>query len=260
MFGVPSERPGDWKFRVLNFPVRVSIWFWLVCLMLGPHSPRGAVMWIGCVFVSILVHEMGHGLVARWFGYRSQLILYGFGGLCVSEADGQTSNQRIAISLGGPIAQFLLLGVVMASGALTLGLGVSDNILLARLFVGLPVKGGISPSGSEMAWELYFYMFQINWLWPLFNLLPIWPLDGGHVCGELLTKVNRREGRRWGHIVSMVLTGALAIYFLTHGSEEQVDTLLRVAFFASIAYLNYQMLQTYQRSRQQYGSDYDRDW
>src|SRR5262245_43299713 len=113
MFGIPSERPGDWNFRLFGFPIRVSLWFWLMALMIGGNlDPRSAILWVGCVFVSILVHEMGHGLVARWFGFRPRIVLYQFGGLCASDSERQTSNQRIAILLGGPGAQFLLLAFV----------------------------------------------------------------------------------------------------------------------------------------------------
>lgn len=263
MFGVPSERTGDWNFRLFRFPVRVSAWFWLMAVLLGPHEPRSAIIWVACVFVSILAHEMGHGLMARWFGHRSQLILYEFGGLCVSDAERQTPNQRIAILAMGPGAQFLILGTLCAIGWVVGKVTPAQNLGLASFFLGLPPHALPSPSAfpSEVAWETYFYLFQINWLWPLLNLLPIWPLDGGQITGEALYKANRRDGRRWGHIISMVTAGVLAIYTFVHAAEDDgTFRLLRVMFFASFAFVNFQILQTHHRHHQLYGGDRDSEW
>ncbi len=262
MFGVPRERPVDWNFRLLGFPVRVSLFFWLMAVMLGPREPRGAVLWVVCMFVSILIHEFGHGLAARWFGFRSKIMLYELGGLCVSESEEQSSNQRILILLAGPGAQFLLLGLVVLCGWLFLGLSLTENWTIAKVFLGLPigVHETISNNGSVEALELYGYLFQINLFWPLLNLLPIWPLDGGQIACEVFAKVNRREGRRWGHILSMVTAGILAIYTLANDHNDSPFKLLRVLFFAAFAFANFQILQTYHHNRQLYGSDRDPDW
>jgi Zn-dependent protease len=262
MFGVPSERAGDWNFRLLRFPVRVSAWFWIMALLLGPHQPRSAVIWVICVFVSILIHEMGHGLMARALGHRSQLILYEFGGLCVSDKQAQSGNERIAILAMGPGAQFLVLLALCAVGWAFLGITWQENIGLASLLLGIKPKALPSPSGSttQIAWETYFYLFQINWLWPLLNLLPIWPLDGGQITGEVLHKVNQRDGRRWGHIIAMVTAGVLAVYTFVNSVDEGSLRLLRVMFFASFAFVNYQILQSYHRHHQIYGGDRDPDW
>lgn len=64
MFGVP-ETPYDLRFQLLGMPVRVHPLFWLVAAMLGWRNENIplVLIWVGCVFVSILVHEYGHGLV-----------------------------------------------------------------------------------------------------------------------------------------------------------------------------------------------------
>ena len=63
-------------------------------------------VWVACVFVSILVHEYGHGLMAKVFDCSPSIVLWGMGGLCYSQAERQTPGQRLAVVLSGPGAGF----------------------------------------------------------------------------------------------------------------------------------------------------------
>jgi hypothetical protein len=59
----PPRTPWDLNFQVLGFPVRVHPLFWAVALLFGlsgNQKPVDMLLWVGTVFVSILVHEMGH--------------------------------------------------------------------------------------------------------------------------------------------------------------------------------------------------------
>ena len=62
MFGV-SETPYDLRFHALGIPVRVHPLFWLGAALLAGRADDLAVIviWVACVFVSILVHEYGMG-------------------------------------------------------------------------------------------------------------------------------------------------------------------------------------------------------
>lgn len=269
MFGMPAPTQFDLNFRLLRIPVRVSPWFWLVTLMIGPKDPKRAILWIAATFLSILVHEYGHGLMARAFGFRAQIALFGMGGLCASEAERQTPNQRLAVLLAGPGAQFVLLALIILLGGPLLGITLAGNLELARFFLGLPagddlerMKLAQSLTRSDgVAGDLYQDLFQINLLWPLLNLLPIWPLDGGQIAGELLAKVNPRDGRRWSHIVSMITSALLAFYILYKMQGDVQGTgLLQVLFFASFAFVNFQILQAYHQRYLARGPDEDPDW
>ena len=83
-------------------------------------------------------------------------------------------------------------------------------------------------------------MIQINLLWSLFNLLPIWPLDGGQATQILLSLYDRARGPRWGHIISLLVAGGLAIMALAQGS----GNLFRALFLGYFAMINFQMLQS----------------
>src|SRR5207249_1472808 len=105
----------DLRFQSLGIPVRVHPLFWLVAAMLGwrDNNMVAVLIWMACVFISILVHEYGHGLVAQAFGSPASIVLWAGGGLCYSQADRQTPRQRLAVVVSGPGAGFILCGVVM---------------------------------------------------------------------------------------------------------------------------------------------------
>ena len=98
MLQAPAPTPYDLRFSVLGFPVRVSAWFWLGSLLLGYQAAgswdRGLqaaspgmlpilVLWTGCIFVSILIHELGHTLAFRHYRVHSSIVLYHLGGLAI---------------------------------------------------------------------------------------------------------------------------------------------------------------------------------
>ena len=90
MLGIPAPTRLDLRFRLLGIPVRVSPFFWLVAVVIAwdEASPAITLIGVGCVFLSILVHELGHGLTARVFRDRPTIVLHGMGGLCTVDGEG----------------------------------------------------------------------------------------------------------------------------------------------------------------------------
>lgn len=238
MWGMPSETPYDLRFRLLGIPVRIHPMFWLVNALLGSGLVSGEKtldisaigVWVVCVLVSILVHEFGHGLMARLLGYPASIVLYGMGGLCYSESERQSPGQRLAVLFCGPGAGFVLAGLVIA----------------VSFFAG---PHSLSPLGRQVL----NYLFWINMIWGVVNLFPIWPLDGGQITGVFLTLLNRRKGMSWTHVISLVTAGVLALLALT-----MLRDMFTTLFFGLFAVMNYQLLQT-QYERAKYGLD-DDDW
>src|SRR5215471_17040999 len=93
VFAEPARTPYDLNFRLFGFPVRIHPLFWLGTVLLGSnllHQDNGLLflaIWIVVVFVSILVHEFGHGLAYRRYGSHAHVILWMFGGLAVGSPD-----------------------------------------------------------------------------------------------------------------------------------------------------------------------------
>ena len=246
MFGMPLTTEYDAKFRLLDISVRVNPFFWAMAALLGWEGRNGAdiIIWVACVFVSILVHEFGHALTTRSaFHQQPSVILYYMGGLCTSDGEQNHLWKRALVLIMGPMAGFLLCGLVLALGLGILGIGY------------LPFYGGFQihryPSWFIQfpEWLIrcilsgYFSLVEINVLWGLFNLLPIFPLDGGQLAGVFLTMHSRREGARRGYIVGMVSASLLAVYLFT---QKQTYNAL---FVASLAIMNFQLYQSayYQR-------------
>lgn len=227
----PAPTAYDLRFRLGDIPVRVHPMFWVACIFLGIGPSQGRVeevlIWLLAVFVSILVHEMGHALTSRAFGARPQITLYAFGGLASYADRGMTRAQRIAISLAGPAAGFALaaviVGLVYAFGG---RVAVHDWMLVPLL-----------DPDKRLLLVLVFYLFYINTWWGLINLLPILPLDGGHVAQELMV-AHRERGLYESYVVSVAVAGALALY----GALYLRDWFLTL-FFLALAVNSYQFLQ-----------------
>src|SRR5438105_4366565 len=112
LFLEPERTPYDWNWRIFGIPVRVHPLFWLISVILGWDTVHEGfqylLLWIGCVFVSILVHELGHVFMGQVFGSPGYIVLHSFGGLAVGSSALQNRWKRIAVYFAGPLAGFLL--------------------------------------------------------------------------------------------------------------------------------------------------------
>ncbi len=245
----PSPTPYDLQFRLFGVPVRVHPFFWVTAVILGSRGFSGEVqpmaqllMWVAVVFVSILVHEMGHALAIRFYGWRPWITLYAFGGLASYEPGysgyaksysrrGNATTGQIIISLAGPIAGFLLAALV-AAGLFAVG-RMSGFYLFGRpIILG---RGG--PIENPYLAILTFQLLAVNIYWGLLNLLPVYPLDGGKVSRELFTAFSRRDGYQNSLILSIAVAVVIAGYaFLNR------DIWLCI-LFGILAYQSYQLLQ-----------------
>lgn len=177
------------RFRLGSIPVLVEPGFWLMAFLLGMGgSMQTTLAWIAVVFVGVLVHEMGHALMARVFGAQVQVTLYAFGGLTHSSFENakQPNRWRSAlITAAGPAAGFLLGAAVLA-------------FVLLR-----PVE----PEG--LAAYVVSALIYVNIGWGLLNLVPVLPLDGGNLLRALLSWPGPEKGMRRTLYVSVVLGGLI---------------------------------------------------
>jgi len=254
-----SETPYDLRFRFLDIPVRVHPIFWLISAWLGweGHNLPMVVAWVGCVFVSILVHEYGHGLTAKAFGSSPSIMLWGLGGLCYSQTERQTPSQRLAVVLMGPGAGFVLCALVMIGTSLVFGVTPREHLETAARLLGIgPGSDTIRDKfPSVVGLLIYANLVWINLMWGLVNLLPIWPLDGGHVSEILLSWYDRSRGVRWCHVVSLLVAGILAVVVAI---KPRQDWFLMI-FFGFFAKIKFQELQKLHQA-QAMGLYHDDEW
>ncbi len=258
MFAVePPPSQGDLHFRVFGFPVRVSPWFWAIAVMLTVGGgrevdPVEALVWVAVMFVSILIHELGHAFTQRHFGGRPRIALYGLGGLAICDDCDRSPRSQILISLAGPAAGFLFAAITILAvrlsghqiGFLSLG-GRPDFEALGLEMVStqpmIVFQAYFEPFASNVTNQLVADLLQINILWGLINLMPIYPLDGGRVSRELFTLNHPRRGIVQSLWLSAGAASAFAILGLMRGS------ILTALMFGYLAYANYQNIQAYDR-------------
>ena len=197
-FSEPQATPFDVNFSVLGVPVRVSPWFWLATAILGysltKQDPRLLFIWAVAVFVSILVHEMGHALVMRHYGEYPRVVLYLMGGLAIGGGS-RSSIEQVVISAAGPVIQLLLAALCIVLVRLS-GHDYPENVpfwdnCLVRYYRPRPRTTALPES------EMFpGFMLWINVWWALINLLPVYPLDGGQISRSLLNLWRPRDGIR----------------------------------------------------------------
>jgi stage IV sporulation protein FB len=190
----PEPTPADLRFRLFGIDVRVHPFFWLMAAILGwDYLGVGfahLAIWIVCVFVSILIHEMGHVFMGRLFGTDGHIVLHGFGGLAIGSNELSNPWKRMAVSFAGPLVQLILCGVLWQFGKQARPLSPMLEFALNRMII-------------------------INLIWPIFNLLPVIPLDGGQIMRDFLMWISPRRGLQAGLVLSATIAGILALNALS---------------------------------------------
>lgn len=199
----PDQTPYDLRWRMFGTSVRVHPFFWLMALILGFDAyirlGVGFVLaWVACVFVSVLLHEFGHVWMGRLFGSHGCIILYSFGGLAVGSNQLNRRWQRILVLLAGPGIQLLLCGA----------------LVMIYWMKYLPVEHADPPARHDAAKLVLLMLLEINLIWPILNLLPIWPLDGGQITREVCQAIMPERGTSVSLGISLVVSGLLAAHML----------------------------------------------
>lgn len=238
MFGQVPETPFDLRFSLLGIPVRVHPVFWLSSAFLAwDPSGDGRMIFIRilCIFLAILVHEMGHAVVTKLFGWQPEIVLYFFGGYATSTR--HSTWKDIAVSAAGPLAGFALW------------------IAFFVLGVVLTVGGWLDPRSDvgSVVWDAIAFSLFINLVWNAMNLAPVVPLDGGQICRELCTWLSPDKGMERCLIISTITAGGIAAWALLAMFNKSGVLGLDPKFLAFMfGYLAFQSYQQYEQVRRGY--------
>jgi stage IV sporulation protein FB len=198
VFGL-GETPYDLTFRLFGIHVRVQPIFWIMAAVISwPLLDYGILyllLGVACIFFSILLHEFGHVFAGLSFGARGHIVLWGFGGLAIGSANVNARWKRIVVSLAGPGIQLAFWALLFFALKYVPSIG---EAVISSLFLAVLI--------SELLW--------INLYWPILNLLPIWPLDGGWVIRDVFGYFSRRHAIRYSLQVSIGASILLAAYAL----------------------------------------------
>jgi stage IV sporulation protein FB len=203
------------RFTLFGFPVSIHWMFWLTAALLsgqiGDLSRPGALwkmgIWIAVVFLSVLWHELGHVIFQRKFGARPEIMLVAFGGLAIPHGARFTRRQSFVVAAAGPVFGLLL--------------WVAAEVLFQFL-----------PATTPMQRQLSGMILFVNLVWSLVNLLPVLPLDGGHMLLAALGPRHQRTTAAIGMVVAILIAVA-AFRFL--------GSFFMAFFFAWFAWQNYQV-------------------
>jgi Zn-dependent protease len=218
----------SWKMgRVAGIDVYIHATFLLVFLFAGEFGAGAvraieSILVISAVFACVLLHELGHALMARRFGIGTvDITLYPIGGVARLQRMPRAPGAELLIALAGPAVNFAI--ALMVCGLME----------LAWLTLGWP-------------WNFDSFLFQlclINLGLGIFNLIPAFPMDGGRVLRALLssglgrvkaTQIASTVGQilavtlvvlayHWtGHVSGVHLALAAFVFFAARSEEAQV--------------------------------------
>jgi Zn-dependent protease len=208
-------------------------------------------IWIAMMFVSILIHELGHTLAFRFYGVESSIVLYHMGGLAIPDGMGRWDGARrrtpskanqIVISAAGPALQ-LLLGIVAAGVGLGMGYqcGFPVDWIVATYFPDF-FSTLVLPNNAAITAILHSTVFM-SILWAVLNLIPVLPLDGGQIARNAIGIYQRSDGMREALMVSVGFGAIAALYFFQSGQR------FAGILFVFLAFQNFQTLQQYRSTR-----------
>ena len=194
MIGNAGETEFDLRFQVFGIPVRVHPLFWAMAAFIvwqSADDPKLKLLGVGCVFVSILVHELGHAITLRRYGFPSEIVLYAMGGYATSTH--LSTWKRVLVSAAGPGAGFVLYGLLWG---MEYPLVESNSALLQNR-------------------ALVYCILLLQWInlyWGLMNLVPCLQLDGGHIMEALVNRYFPGQSHLRVLQISILASGAVAIW------------------------------------------------
>ncbi len=202
------------------FGIKIALdysWFWIFLLVtasfvftLLPASFPDRSAWLyvlaglfgsSLFFISILIHELAHILVARGYGLKANKIsLFVFGGVSELPEEPQSPRTEFYMALAGPFVSFAIAGALFGISQIFLSYNISNPAIFVLGTIG-----------------------RLNLFLGIFNLLPGFPLDGGRILRSLI----------WSRSKSLVGATAIAANF-----GKMIAILLIVFAIVQIYFLN----------------------
>ena len=189
------------SFKLFDFmgtPVYLKYWFFILfAILFMQYDFNTSLDYFLSIFVAVLVHELAHTVVAKKFNhYVEHVYLDLLNGAAAIDTTYSPYNQTILIVAAGPISNLILYFI-----------------------------------GSYLGLDVFA---QINMFLFIFNILPIYPMDGGRICKAICQWLTKPSiGRKINGYISIVASGLLFILsIMTHN----VIMALFAALFVFLSY------------------------
>lgn len=167
---------------------------------------------------SILLHEVGHSVVAGNYGIKfERIVIFALGGIASNPIEISVPKQEIFMAFAGPITSFIISGLSLAVWFIIYQSGIIS-------LENFPFE------------TILFYGGMVNLIIGLFNLLPIFPSDGGRILRSFLSYYTHdhfkatRDAIRVGMIISFSMFTIGAVVGLLFSFVSGIWLML-VAFF-----------------------------
>ena len=163
----------------------VPIAYWLF----RPTNARettSALLWLIGFVLCILLHEVGHAFIAQIVGVEvKSIVIWILGGFTNLSRKAEKPSYNLAISAAGPLVN-MLLGFLCVLGYIVLSFALLPFYRNVELFLwGQTFK------------NLFFSLALVNLILVVFNLLPIYPLDGGNIMHSVMEMLFGRSNADW---------------------------------------------------------------
>jgi Zn-dependent protease len=225
-----APQPGIVVARPFGIPVYISPYWFLIAAVFVllyanslEHAEHGAMRYVVAtvfvvlLYVSVLIHELSHCVVARAFQLPvRRILLYPLGGFSEIEQEAQTPAREFLVSGAGP----------------------AISLVLAALGFGLTKVASTGTTGLLVA-----QLMWANLLVGLFNLLPGLPLDGGRMLRAGIWKITHRPstatlGAAWtGRVLAAAMLIVPLVLFARHSDSNQVFDAAWLAVVAAFMWL-----------------------
>jgi len=231
--------------RIFGIRIGVSVsWFVVLFLFifylsdtfrdqLGGSQTEGYVVAVAAAllfFGSLVLHELGHALVAQRSGIEiTGIDLWFFGGLAKMSRDTNSPGEEFRVSAAGPAVTLVIVALCTGVGVLL------DGDTFFDLAVFNATTGRESAAMALLAW-----LAAINALLFVFNLIPAFPLDGGRIFRSILWKLtsNKATATRWAGYTGQFgayAMGGFGLYLLLRGHPVNGLWFIVLAFFLGSA-------------------------
>jgi Zn-dependent protease len=215
-------------FTVFNIRVRAhaSMVLYAVLVLLlgfGPgYAWQDRVQNVTLLFAIVLLHEFGHCFAARWVGGSAEdILMHPLGGLAMARPPRRPLPTFITVA-GGPLVNVVIC-LIFGAGLWALGGWLPWNPVLTK-----PIRNF---EGWLDVWRYLFWIYQISWTLLCFNLLPIFPLDGGQMLQSILWP-------KFGYFRSMIFSCTAGMVCAVLGGMVALATLnIALAILAAFGFM-----------------------
>ena len=199
-----------------KIPISIRPLFWLIAFFIGwmwTLNLSGALLCVLVILVSVIFHEFGHALTAMLFGQKTRIELAAFGGFTYREGRKLKLWEEFVVVINGPIAGFFL------------------------FLIAYTIYRSTSIENQLIAFTIKF-AFVANLFWTIINLVPVLPLDGGHLMSIILEAIFGFKGVKIAIITGIVVAVSISVLFFAMGLF-LIGALFLILTFESFRSLRY---------------------